>query len=190
MNFGTSSAHGVHHAAQKLTTTSFPFSAEVLKAWLFRSVRTSWGASGGLSLELVEERTIPCLGERRRAAAKMPAAVATKARTKAALRIAVALLAFGDRIAFLRPVGAEAGGQIEHAHFIETALLQLLICRADVRTVIEGAAAAVDHHESIMREGFGAGAQLLHAFRSADRPDIFGPGNVGLRVKHLRPNIQ
>src|SRR5437660_1574051 len=92
-------------------------------------------------------------------------------------------LSLVHRIAFVSPIRAEAGGKIEHAHFGESHLLQFLVRGADVRAVIIGAAAAIDHHLLVMGERRGALFQFFDAFRPGCRAHQFSAANMALVIK-------
>src|SRR5579872_5703490 len=99
------------------------------------------------------------------------------------------LVAFRDGITFVDPVRAEIIGDIEGFHVGESHGLQGVVGGLHVGAVGPGAASAIEDDESLSRQGLDVGAEALQAGRIRCGSNVFGAGDVRLRVEDVRSDM-
>ena len=99
------------------------------------------------------------------------------------------LFSFGDRVAFVGPVGTEVVGDVERLDVGEAHGVEGVIGRLHVGAVSPGAASAIDDDEFVARQRLDAGAETLERIRVGSRADVFGTGDMGLGVQDVRSDL-
>ena len=82
------------------------------------------------------------------------------------------LVATFNRVAFVGPIRAEVVGQIENFHIGKAHRTQFCICWSEVRAMVQGTTAAIQHNELLARERIHSILQLLDSRRLRALPSI------------------
>ena len=96
-------------------------------------------------------------------------------------------VSLGSRIALVHPVCAEIVSDVEHLDVRESHRAQRVVGRLDVGAMAPRATAAINNDELVPGQRLDALAQRLQAAFAGGRPDVFGTGNMRLRVKTCDP---
>lgn len=99
------------------------------------------------------------------------------------------LFAFGYRVAFLDPVCAEIVRDIKGFHVGEAHGVERVVGGFHVGAVGPGAAATVEDDEFVAWEGFDSRSEALQGRGIGGGADVFGVGDVSLRVEYVRSDV-